>query len=197
MTAAPPEGRLVDVMRNSAKPFDPGTKKTGHAARQPRLMGFRITTAGMALFRKVVVMSNAETLGTAEMTVDEALAAQAAELKAKIAWARNRLDRAASIVALVTEPDDPNGSAWSVWYRADALALAEALQEDVWNRLGEGDYFPLAAHLHHALDRHMSALSEAEGNRWEEDVVRRMTVAELAAALKEEPAAATAAQPSV
>ena len=115
------------------------------------------------------------------MTVAEALADKAAELKATIEWARTRLDRAAALVALATEPDHPNGRPEAVWSVADALSTADRICEGVWNALQEGDEDPSGVVFlaTRALEMFGEQSTEAGMDRWNDDHVRRMTVGEL------------------
>jgi hypothetical protein len=119
------------------------------------------------------------------MTVAEALTARAGELKELVDWARTRLDRAASLVALAMEPDRPGGEPDTPHVRAEVLELAAYFCDGLRSGLEEAGspMTNLASLLKRAFDNEMDALGEEEVNDWDADRVARMTVGELAQAL--------------
>lgn len=122
------------------------------------------------------------------MTVGEALTSRAGELKVLLEWARTRLDRAASLVALATEPDWPHGGPDSPHERADELRMASRLCQDVTAVFGEQTEPSVTFLVERAFEAEMDALGEEEVDRWNPDRVEGMTVRELAGALDAEKA---------
>jgi hypothetical protein len=105
----------------------------------------------------------------------------------RIDWARARLDRAASLAALVTEPDDPDGGMALAHHRADTLFLAWNVCARVRTVMENAE--PDAPSLTYLVGRAMEAWADAPNREvmdlWDAQVVGRMTVGELRAALKE------------
>jgi len=125
------------------------------------------------------------------MTVPEALTARAAELKELLDWARTRLERAASLVALATEPRRPDGQMDFAVRRAEALSMVEALCESIGSGLKE-DPEPrpgITFLVDRAFDANMDATTREDADRWAPEKLEHMTVGELAQAFKVEDAA--------
>jgi hypothetical protein len=122
------------------------------------------------------------------MTVAEALSTRAGELKGLLDWARTRLDRVASLVALAIEPERPGGEPDRPDVRAGALEMAAYFCDGVRSELelGNSPMDSLAPLLKRAFDAEMDALGEEDVHRWDPDRVARMTVGELAKALEAE-----------
>jgi len=125
------------------------------------------------------------------LIVAEALAQRAACVKRVADWARTRLDRAAALANLATEPGRPDEPPF-LRDSADALLLAERLLEDVNDLLDRaeecGEVPDLLCLLEQAFDREKHAVPEsagalAGGNVWRPDYVARLTVGELRARL--------------
>lgn len=136
-------------------------------------------------------MSNAETRSNSGMTVAEALADRAAELRVLIDWAAVRLDRARSLVALATEPARP-GDTPDLYGSAAALDLAGELLMDVGEEAkdAKSPYADERADVETmALQAQEALLSTMPADDWEPEHVAGMTVAALTAALKAETAA--------
>jgi len=125
------------------------------------------------------------------MTVAEALASRATELKTLLDWARTRLERIASLVALATEPRRPDGEPDLAQRRANALSMAEALCENVGNGLKE-DPEPrpgITFLVDQAFEAFMDPATGEDPDRWAPEKLEHMTVGELAQAFKVEDAA--------
>jgi tagatose-1,6-bisphosphate aldolase non-catalytic subunit AgaZ/GatZ len=119
-------------------------------------------------------------------TVSDALADRARRLQELLDWARTRLDRAAALALLATEPPRPGGEP-NIHQAADTLGLAENAADDVWTVLGEyreARTLPdLLALVEGTLDHAGAAMTDAEFDTWDPEAVAGLTVAELAARL--------------
>jgi hypothetical protein len=121
------------------------------------------------------------------MTVAEALTSKERELKALVDWARTRLERVASLVALSMEPDEPDGDPEAPHIRAQALGMASYLCVGLCSAFEAEECRPdFTTSVERTLDARMDALSQEELDRWDPDRVARMTVGELVAALQAE-----------
>jgi hypothetical protein len=155
-----------------------------------RLVVFHRTRVGAALFLKGWC-SMVDREEWERMTVSEALTTTAKQLKELVDWARTRLERAASLVALATEPRRPDGQMDFAVRRAEALSMVEALCESIGSGLKE-DPEPapgITFLVGRAFDANMDATTREDADRWASEKLEHMTVGELAQAFKVEDAA--------